>query len=222
LLLVGSPKTRKSTSNSLGAYLYEQLEQRSIQTETINLYTVLSSAKKWQALLEAVEEASLVTLTFPIYVDTLPAPVIEALERLTTYRQMRAHARQQLFAAIANCGLPEVEHTANGLANCETFAREAGFVWAGSLALGSGEIINGVSLVEGGGMTARIRQALDIAAEALSQGKPIPETARSMMAKPIVPHWLYRIMGWWRWNKWARDHGAKKLLKRRPYLAEVG
>jgi hypothetical protein len=85
-----------------------------------------------------------------------------------------------------------------GLANCKTFARDADFVWAGSLALGSGELINGVSLVDGGAMTVRIRQALDIASEVLSQGRAISETTRSMIAQPIVPHWLYRIMGWWR------------------------
>jgi multimeric flavodoxin WrbA len=38
LLLVGSPKTRKSTANSLGGYLFEQLSTRSILTETIYLY----------------------------------------------------------------------------------------------------------------------------------------------------------------------------------------
>jgi multimeric flavodoxin WrbA len=41
LLLVGSPKTRKSNSNSLGQYLFEQLRARSFLTETIYLHTVL-------------------------------------------------------------------------------------------------------------------------------------------------------------------------------------
>jgi len=45
LLLVGSPKTRKSTSNSLGRYLYEQLSARSIQIETIYLHTVLRNLR---------------------------------------------------------------------------------------------------------------------------------------------------------------------------------
>ena len=89
LLLVGSPKTRKSTSNSLGGYLFEQLSAQSIQTETIYLHTVLRSPQKMQALLEAVDAADLVTLAFPLYVDALPAPVIEALERIAAHRQGR-------------------------------------------------------------------------------------------------------------------------------------
>jgi multimeric flavodoxin WrbA len=219
LLLVGSPKTRKSTSVSLGGYLFEQLEGRAIETETIYLYTVLRSAKKWQALIDALDAADLVMLAFPIYVDTLPAPVTEALERIAAHRQEREAGRRQIFAAIANCGLPEVDHTALGLAVSEAFARQAGFAWAGSLALGSGEIINGVPLIEGGGMTLRIRQALEQAAEALAQGQTIPEEARAMMARPIVPHWLYRVMGWWRTIRWAKGHGATRQLRRRPYLA---
>ena len=45
LLLVGSPKTRKSTSVSLGGYLYQQLENQGVETKTIYLYTVLSSPR---------------------------------------------------------------------------------------------------------------------------------------------------------------------------------
>ncbi len=45
LLLVGSPKARKSTSNSLGEYLFDGLRARSIQTETIYLHTVLRNPK---------------------------------------------------------------------------------------------------------------------------------------------------------------------------------
>jgi len=109
LLLVGSPKTRKSSSNSLGGYLFEQLSARSIQTETIYLHTVLSSPEKMQALFDAVQSADLVTLAFPLYVDSLPAPVIEALERIAAHRQNRK-SRRQLFTTIANCGFPEAHH----------------------------------------------------------------------------------------------------------------
>lgn len=219
LLLVGSPKTRKSTSHSLGGYLFEQLGGHAIQTETIYLHTVLRSSTKMQALLDAVDAADLVTLAFPLYVDTLPAPVTEALERIAKHRQGRDSSRRQLFTAVANCGFPEAYQTATALAICEIFARQAGFVWAGSLSLGGGEMINGASLAEAGGMTIRIRKSLELAGEALVQGQAIPQAAQDMMAKPVVPHWFYRLTGWLRWNRWARRNGARKLLGRQPYLS---
>jgi hypothetical protein len=214
LLLVGSPKTRKSTSNSLGGYLFEQLSARSIQTETIYLHTVLRSTSKMQALLDAVDAADLVTLAFPLYVDSLPAPVIEALERIAAHRQGRDQSHRQLFAAISNCGFPEAYQTV-------TFARQAGFEWGGSLALGGGEMIDGASLVEAGGKSILIRKALDLAAEALAQGQAAPKAAREGLAKPIIPHWVYWLMSWLRWNQQAKGYGAQKLLNRKPYLVKA-
>jgi len=219
LLLVGSPKTRKSTSNSLGGYLFEQLEKRSIQTETIYLHTMLGSPARLQRLLEAVDATDVVMLAFPIYVDALPAPVIEVLERIAAHRKGRDPSRRQLFTAIANCGFPEAYQCNTALAICETFAQQASFEWAGSLALGAGEAVNGASLVELGGQTIRMRQALELAAEALAQGQAIPQAARNGLAKPVIPNWLYRLTGWLRWNRWAKRYGSHKLLKRQPYLA---
>lgn len=218
LLLVGSPKTRKSTSNSLGGYLFEQLEARSIKTETIYLHTVLHNPQKMQALLDAVEKVDLVTLAFPIYVDTLPAAVIEALERIAAHRQGRNSSHRQLFTAIANCGFPEAIQCDIALANSAIFAREAGFEWAGSLALGAGEAINGASLVQLGGQTIRMRQSLELAAEALAQGKDIPQDSRESLAKPVTPDWFYWFTGWLRWNRTAKRNGAKQLLNQQPYL----
>jgi len=221
LLLVGSPKTRKSTSNSLGSYLFEQLNARSIQTETIYLHTVVSSAVKMQALLDAIDAADLVTLAFPLYVDSLPAPVIDAFERIAEHRKGHDRTHRQLFAAIANCGFPEAYQCNTALVICESFARQAGFVWAGGMALGGGGMVRGFPLVEGGGKTILMRQALEMAAEGLVQEGAIPQAAREGLAKPLIPHWLYWIVAWRRWKIDARHYGATKLLKRQPYLVKA-
>jgi multimeric flavodoxin WrbA len=221
LLLVGSPKTRKSTSNSLGVYLFEQLIARAIQTETLYPYTILRSPAKLQAMLEAVEAADLVMLTFPLYVDTLPGPVIEALELIASHRQGRDSSQRQLFTAISNCGFPEAHHNANALAICELFAQQAGFEWAGGLALGAGEIVAGEPLIQSGGKTIRMRQSLDLAADELAMGKAIPKSSQEIFGKPVIPHWAYRFTGAMRWNKQAKGFGVKKLLKRQPYLPNI-
>lgn len=222
LLLVGSPKTRKSSSNSLGGYLFDQLTNRSIQTKTIYVHTVLRNSQKMQAFLDALDAADLVVLAFPIYVDSQPAPVVEALERIAEHRLGRDPARRQLFAAIANCGFPEAHHCDTALAIVETFAREAWFEWAGSLALGGGQMLNGKPLAEAGGMTIRIRQALDLAAEGLAKGQAIPDQAKELMARPIIPHWVYRLTAGLGWIQSAKGYGALTLLRRRPYLAKAG
>ena len=219
LLLVGSPRSRKSTSLALGEYMFEQLRAHSIETETIHLHAAMRSQEKTQALLDAVDAADLVALAFPLYEDSLPAPVIAALERVAAHRRERDETRRQLFVAIANCGFPEVRHTATALAICETFARQAGFAWAGSLALGGGEGIgeSGTPLSERGGRVAPLKKPLSLAAEALAQGQAIPRAAQDLLAKPVVPYWLYRLAGGHRWRRGAKKYGVRKSLRRQPY-----
>lgn len=221
LLLVGSPKTRKSTSNSLGGYLFEGIKAHSVQTETIYLHTVLRNPKKMQSLLDAVDAADLVMLAFPIYCDSLPAPVIEAFERIAAHRQDFDVSHHQMFAAIANCGFPEAYQCDTALAICKIFAQNTGFEWVGGMALGGGGMVNGFPLIEGGGKTLRMRQSLDLAAEALAQGKNIPEVAKENLAKPIIPNWAYWLVSFQRWYLDAKAYSALKLLFRKPYLSKA-
>ena len=219
LLLVGSPRTRKSTSHVLGSYLFEQLQARSIQIKTIYPHTVLRSTAKTRELLDAVEEADLVTLAFPLYVDSLPAPVIDTLERIAAHRRGR-HGRPQFFAAIVNCGFPEVVHNATALAISETFAKQAGFKWAGSLALGGGGALNGAPLT--GRRTAPLRRALEMAATTLAEGRPIPTAAQEFFDTWKISQLAYRLVGNVGWYFTARPYGAWRSLKQRPYAPDQG
>lgn len=222
LLLVGSPRTRKSTSNSLGSYLFEQLSKQNIQTETIYIHTTMRSAERTKALLDAVDAADLVLLAFPLYVDSLPAPVIEALERIAAHQQ--GQATRKLFAAIANCGFPEAHHNDTALAICATFARQSEFEWAGSLSLGAGEgMVHGEPLNEMDGRVLPLKKALDLAAESLAKGEAIPQAAQDFIAKPFIPAWLYRLSGAFGWKQQAKRWGVENSLKKQPYqLVESG
>ena len=220
LLLIGSPRTRKSTSNSLGEYLFERLAAKSIQTKTVYLHTVVRSAEKMNALFETINAADLVTLAFPLYVDSLPSPVIDALEQIAANRQSQGETHRPLFMAITNCGFPEAVHNTTALAMCEIFARQANFNWAGSLALGGGEMVHGKPLPDVGGQTMRIRKSLESVAEALTQGQAIPKAAQELMAKPVIPHWLYRFLGELGLKRAAKSYGVGKLIKRQPYLVK--
>jgi len=222
-LLVGSPRTRKSTSHSLGSYLFKQLSARNIQTKTIHIHTSLRSPERMKTLLEAVDVADLVLLAFPLYIDSLPAPTIEALERIAAHRASNMETnppqtQRQLFAALSNCGFPEARHSDTALAICANFAGKAGFNWAGSLALGAGEgMIHGTPLNELDGRTTPLKKALDLAAEALAQGQAVPEEAQKLLSKPFIPAWMYRWMGIYGWRQQAKQYGMQRSLKRQPY-----
>lgn len=212
LLLVGSPK-KVSTSEALGAYLLAQLAARGWETRKQHLHRAIRKAERWAALLHDVAEAELVVLATPLYADALPSGVTEALERLAQVTS----PKPQRFVAISNSGFPEAAQSALALAICRQFAREVGSSWLGGLALGGGPAIEGRDLVQLGGMTRNIRRALDLAAAALDDGQPIPERAVTLMAKPLVPKWAYLLLSSWGWRRQARQYGAQRRLRDRPY-----
>jgi hypothetical protein len=122
------------------------------------------------------------------------------------------------FAAIANCGFPGADHNNTALAICSGFARQSGFEWMGGLSLGSGEgLVHGVPLSELDGRAIPIKRAFDLAAEALASGSPIPQSARDLLAKPIIPNWMYTLQGRYGWIQAAKQYGMQNELKRQPY-----
>ena len=80
LLLIGSPKGEKSTSASLGNYLTSKLEEFGMISEIGFIHRLVNREEKIQSLFEMIDTADLIILSFPLYVDSLPAPVIKAME----------------------------------------------------------------------------------------------------------------------------------------------
>jgi len=218
LLLVGSPKSSSSTSNSLGDYLISRLEQLSLAVDKEYIYKLVRKEDGQKKLLTKVEEASMIILAFPLYVDCLPAGVIKALELIADHRKSKKDRKKQGFAIIINCGFPEAQQNNTAIAICKIFAREVGFEWRGALSLGMGGAIGGRSLEERGGMVRNVIKGLDLAAQALAEGKDIPEEAIELFGKRFIPISLYTKGGNMGWNKQAKKYGARKKIKDQPYL----
>jgi len=217
LLLIGSPRGPKSTSESLGAYLLKKLQGYGLETEKVYIYPSLRSDEGRVILLRAVESSDLLILSFPLYVDSLPSPAIAALELIAEHRKTSKKPKSQKLLAIANNGFPEADQNDTALAICSRFASETGIEWVGGLALGGGEAIRGRPLDEAGGMARNVKKALDLAAAAMAEGKSMPQEAKALMAKPLAPIWMYVWFGNRRWKSQAKKHGAQNKLFHRPY-----
>jgi hypothetical protein len=62
-----------------------------------------------------------------------------------------------------------------------------------------------------------LRQALDLTAERIAAGEEVPAEAVRLMAKPLVPTWLYVLIGEMGWRRLARQNGVRRMLGARPY-----
>lgn len=217
VLLVGSARpSGESTSESLGRRLLRRLEAGGAEW---SLHHAARVAKDPVPLLDALDAADLFILSTPLYVDSLPYLATLALETVAASRPARGPRAR--FVAIVNCGFPEASQTRTALAIARVFARRARFEWAGGLGLGGGELIAGRPLESVGWMARHVEGALDLAGAALLAGDPVPDAAIEEMARPMVPAFLYTLVGDARWRRAARHHGARDELDARPYVGEA-
>jgi len=219
LLLNGSPRGSKSTSASLGSYLVGRLEKQGFRGKDLHVQPLVRSPDGLQRLAAEVDAADLVICAAPLYIDSIPAPLIAAMEYLSERRKAEKPRKEQPLVALVNSGFPEPSQSATAIAIYRQFAAEAGFAWAGGLAYASGQAaVDGRPLGKAGFMAKNARRSLDLAAAALSEGKPIPGEARSLAARPMVPVWMFLPIGnllWWRSR--VKDRSVWRAMKDRPY-----
>jgi len=222
VLLVGSSRPRgTSTSGELGRYLLGRLEPAGFRGSTFLANHLLDDAAI-AAFLAAVDAAEIFIISTPLYVDSLPWLVTRTLERLAAHRRAAGAHDGCRCLAIVNCGFPESHHTRTALDICRIFARQAHMEWAGGLGLGGGEAIGGRSLEAAGSMARNVRRALDLTAAAIDAEEPVLEEAVRLMAKRLVPVWLYMLIAEFGWRLRARRNGVLDQLWARPYAVEAG
>ena len=219
LIVVGSPKGRASASYALATALAEGLRERGATVCDGFAHQALRSAQETGWLLDAVDAADVVVLAFPLYVDSLPAPLIRLLELVAGRRSAPAPQGKPRLAAIVQCGFPEARQCDAAVAICRLFAERTGMHWAGALAMGmGGQLSGGIGRLPGGGK--RVLLALDMAAEWLAGGGVIPEEAKALFAGPLIPRWMYTLIGNLGWRLQMRKYRTRRPMGYRPYTQE--
>ncbi len=219
LLLVGSPGKENSTSASLGTFLIEKLQDHGFKTDVLFIYKSIRQDDSKRALLGKVRQADVVVIAFPLYVDSLPYLVVKSLEIIAKDRKEKIPKTEQSLLCIVNNGFPEASQNDTAIAICHRFAAETGFKWAGGLALGGGGAIGDKPL---SGIKSRARnviKSLEITANSLNSRVPLPQEAITLMARPIVPKWLYLLIATIGWKKTAKKFNTHKNLYDRPFLS---
>ena len=217
LLIVGSPRGKASTSHVLGVYLLGKLKARGFVSEIQLATAALMTAEKTAALVDAFRESDLVILSFPLYVDHLPAPLIRILETVESDLSRRAETHRPALAAVVQSGFPETLQNRPAVEVARLFAVQTGMKWLGGLAFGMGGAVNGKSLEKAGGMVRHVVKAFDLAVPALAEGRPIPVESVRLLEKPMMPTFFYGFMANFGFRKTARKKGCRENLRCRPY-----
>lgn len=216
LILIGSPKGRKSASFMLGSRLAEGLRKHGAAVSEGMVHNGLRSEEGTVRLLDAVDASDLVVFAFPLYVDSLPAPLTRLLELIAERRIRVAPAGSPRIAVLVQCGFPESHQCDTAIGICRLFAERTGLRWAGALAMGmGGSLGEDFRKLPGGGRN--LLTALDMASESLARGGDIPEEATMLFAEPLMPRWMYTLVGNLGWRVQLRKDKARRPLAYRPY-----
>lgn len=216
LLLIGSPKPGKSASRTFAEAMGSRLEVRGCETSVARAVSSFHDDARLAEPLAEIAAADLVVLSFPVYVDSLPAPVLRLLESwAAAVADSSMPPRRRHLAVLTQCGFPESSHCQVAVETCRLFAAKTSVAWAGSLAFGMGGSVEGGS-VEQSPLAGRLGW-LDAAAEALAAGQPIPPSATEAFARPLAPPWTYPLLGGWMWSRQAKKRGCTEPLTLRRY-----
>lgn len=230
LLLVGSPRGKRSTSTAVGTYLLDLLKNRDIKSlDPIWIGSAVKSQEKIMHMLERVESADIILLSTPLYDDCEPYIVIKAMELIAAEREKAGGSQKsgegKIFSVIVNCAFPEDHHTKTVIRIYEKFAASVGLIWGGSLSIRGGEALQGrrgKNLEDLGSMAKKVKQALGRMAESLLSDSPGRDETMSVIPESFSRGPLSVIGSFFIWlnnRGWARQ--AKKRgedVDARPYM----
>ncbi len=219
IALTGSTRGLKTASDSMINYLAEKLEGENINLKKFRAYQVFKEEKQIESILGELEDSELILICSPVYVHSLPYPLISLMEQMAE-KTGREFWKGKKMVAIIHNGYPEDIQRKAAITICENFAHEMGMEWLGGIGFGGSPIIDGRPLEEVGGFTKWMRKALDDISKSIKTGKGISEEARRCEKKhfPSIPLWILKIMLNLRLKSNARKNEID--LYARPYVKD--
>lgn len=140
-LIIGSPKGINSTSSKIGHYILEGFRQKGASIATYTIEEI--NGQKNDELFQEIIKCSLVILSTPLYVDSLPATVIKMFEDISDYkRKSEKQFSKAILLGIVNSGFPESERCNTAIKSIEIFANKNDFLFAGGIPVGGGAILS--------------------------------------------------------------------------------
>jgi len=186
LLICGSPKGNRGASWMLGNFIMDQMEKNGVETHRRAI--IPSYANK--DLMNDIEWAELVVLSFPLYADGLPAILLNELEVI-----YRAKPSAKYFSVICNSGFAESHQNKVALDICHSFAIQTGWKWLGGIGRGAGGFFGNKKIDAAGRMVKPVISALTDASELLASGKEISQEVIARAEAPLMSNTFYSFMG---------------------------
>lgn len=218
IALTGSTRGLKTTSESMVNYVATLLDDTGLNLKKYRAFQIFQDEDKVQKLLNSLEESDLLLICTPVYVHSLPYPLLNLLEQLSEKTSV-GFWRDKKMLAIIHSGYPKDIQRKASLAICKNFADQMSIEWLGGLGFGGSPIIDGRPLAEVGRFTKWMRRSLDEMSKSIITGNIISDEAKDYAKRhfPGIPLWILKIMLNQRAKSTAKKNGIN--LYGQPYLA---
>lgn len=198
-LINASPKVKGSSSGILLGDLKEILGSRA-EIEEICLRT----GKITSEIKECLMKADTWVVAFPLYVDSLPAHLLNCLKQLE--RMKEKHSSLSVYG-IANCGFYEGNQAEPALNVLKNWCKKAGCAYGGSLGIGGGGAIAVSGNQKGNrGMRSSIYKAMKNFADTILK----KECDMNKYATVAFPRFVYKLAAQHSWRTMIKSNGGKK------------
>lgn len=211
LIFNGSPR-KKGTSFSFARTIKILAEAEGSRADIIHIIEYLDEGRNLETLRKSIVDSDIIVLSSPLYVDSLPYPVIWFFERLA--QEMEAELKGKSFFAIGQCAFPYPELVNTLLENCRCFAELSQMKWMGGLPYGGGVMLDGKHLEDLGKKGDNIISAFKLSLRNILNEKAIPDEARDML-KIKFPKIMARPMAAF------LNHSIKKGAAKRGHNMEA-
>jgi multimeric flavodoxin WrbA len=206
-LINGSPKAGKNNSG----ILLQSLE--SLLGKEHELFHCRAGRQPLaESDYKALCQMDALVLAFPLYVDAIPAHLLEILTKLEDYMKTE-RTKEVVLYAIVNNGFFEGVQNRIAISILQNWCVRAGVRFGQAIGQGAGEMLESVEKVpHGHGPMKNLHAALDTLAANLQSGR----SGESILLSPKFPRVAWRIAGTMFWHSMAKKNGVtKKELRRR-------
>lgn len=204
-LLNGSPKAKNSASGFFLNGLTANLKGASLLRHTTHTLD-------FEALVQDLQKSDAFVLAFPLYVDGIPAHLLQLLEQLQA--ALTTWGSPAKVYACVNCGFFEARQTHVALSQLQLWARKCALPWGCGLGIGGGGMAGAAPIGHGPGKN------WDLALKTLAADILHLQTAENFYTEPNFPRAMYKAMAHFSWRVQGRKHGlsSRDLYRQRPLL----
>ena len=207
----GSPKAEGSSSG-----VFIRKIENMMNTE-FDVYQALQLIRQnyVSETIAKILKADTLLFSFPLYVDSIPAPLIRVLSFLMSEAKNGNGNKPRVFA-ICNCGFYEAEHTRIALEILRNFTLRANLRWGYGIGIGSGGYVASRMKQLNKGSTSNVNEVLQALSQSMQDNST--DSAEDIFITPKIPKFLYKLGGHIGWYLMAWKNAVVHSIKARPHL----